>query len=152
MGGTERVLLVRIRSVRAALSLGHVREVCRPLPLAPLSAAVACVAGVTTLRGVPTPVVDPGILLGLPEPATPARLVRLEVAGRPVALAVEDVLGIATIPRGEDGRLPPLLGRAGEAVLRSLSASDGDLLALLLEERLVPEEVYREISGAGEGG
>lgn len=143
------MLLARARRRICALPLEHVSETLRCLPLEPVPGVPPFVHGVSVLRGEPVPVVDLGALLGLEEAPRPTRLVAVTVAGRRVALAVEEVLRI--VPAATIGRrdLPPLLRGAGEGVVRSLAALDQGFLAILEAGRLLPDEVWNTIAVAG---
>ena len=57
-------LIFRVLDRLCALSLGHVVETMRPLPIEPLAAAPHFVLGLATIRGSQVPVVDAGRLIG----------------------------------------------------------------------------------------
>ncbi len=81
---SDLVLLCRVRSWFCALPVVHVEETMRPLPIGPLAGAPDFVAGLSIIRGRPTPVVDTGALLGARDAATPRRLVVLRLGERRV--------------------------------------------------------------------
>jgi purine-binding chemotaxis protein CheW len=139
----ERALVCRVRDVLAALPLAHIVETMRPLPVAPLGLAPAFVLGVAIIRGVPTPVVDPGVLLGHPRAGHPTRFVTARAGARTVAIAVEEILGVRGFPAAALHALPAFLGDA--PVIASLAAIDTDLVIWLRAARLVPDAVWREL-------
>jgi purine-binding chemotaxis protein CheW len=125
-----------------ALPLSDVVETMRPLPIEPLAGAPPFVLGVAIIRGVPTPVVDTGKFLGVPE-TCPTRFVTAKVAGRITALAVDAVLGVRALPRASLSELPPLLRDVSAESVMALGVLDASLLLLLETSRMVPEPVWR---------
>jgi purine-binding chemotaxis protein CheW len=116
-----------------AIGLDEVVEVMRPLPVRPLAeGAVSFVEGVCVARGVAMPVVNVGCLIS-GRRRRPARLVSVRGGGRPVLLAVDEVLGIRDLPADslQD--------------LSSLGVVDADPLLFLRDARLVPDSVWREV-------
>jgi purine-binding chemotaxis protein CheW len=128
-----------VRGVRCALPLEHVIETMRPLPLEALGSAPTFVRGVAVIRGTPVPVVDVGALLGTAEGERPARFVTLSIHGRLIALAVEGVVGVRTLPADVLGALPPLLRGVGSDAVAALGTLDSALLLTLRAARLVPD-------------
>ena len=129
-----------------ALPLGHVVETLRPLPVEPLAGAPAFVQGLCVIRGVPRPVVDAARLLGaqapgaLPPDRSAARFVTVWAGARQVALAVDAVLGVRTVPPDSLQALPPLLHEAGAEAVAAVGRLDAELLLVLRSSRLLPEE------------
>jgi purine-binding chemotaxis protein CheW len=146
------VLVCRVGGWLCALPIAQVDETLRPLPLEPLAAAPPFVLGLSIIRGLPTPVVDTGALLGAPDRPRPGRLVvlRLQDGNRRVALAVEAVLGVRTIPTAALDQLPPLLRDAGREVITAVGALDHAFLVALHTGRLVPESVWDALATGGE--
>jgi purine-binding chemotaxis protein CheW len=62
----RRSLVVGVKGRLCAVPLTHVIEIMRPLPVEPISDVPLFVQGVSIIRGIPTPVVDLGALLGAP--------------------------------------------------------------------------------------
>lgn len=121
-----------------ALSIRHVRETLRPLPVEPAARAPAFVLGTTLWRGVPTPVVDTGVLLGDGPIADPTRLVALHTEdGRPVGLLATTVLGVRTL--GVQGTLPLLAD--DREVVAAVGRLDHQLLTVLRAGRILAGEV-----------
>lgn len=112
---TEASLLVSLGGRSFALPLAVVREVVDPRPLTRVPGATDAVCGMINLRGTVVTVFDLGVLLDLP-PAVPEpshRLVLVEHRGRPVGLAVSDVLHL----RGDADEATPV---DPESLLRPL--------------------------------
>jgi len=130
------VLLVRIDVRLAALPLRDVVEVSRPLPLHPVAGAPPYVAGVAILRGAPAAVVDLRVLLGHPDPGPATRWVTARLDGRPVALAVDGVVGTRTLDPSVWRDMPALL--EGDSV-GGLATVDRTLVTLLQASRQVRE-------------
>lgn len=139
--GPSRFLVCGVGSHRCGLPLECVAETMRPLPTEPIGGAPAFVRGVAMLRGGAVPVVDAGLLVG-GRSSQSGRFVSLRVDGRRVALAVDAVMGIETLPEGPLGKLPPLLEGASEDAIESIGALDGELFMVLEAARLVPESLW----------
>ena len=147
----------RIGAVPAELAV----ETMRPLPVEGLPAAPSFVAGVALIRGVPTPVVDLAALVGTPRPvagsrgaaerAEPGRFVTVRAGTRRVALAVESVVGLRTLPADQVAELPAVLAEAAARGVTAVGALDGELLAVLDGARLVPDAVWLAVAGESGG-
>jgi purine-binding chemotaxis protein CheW len=138
-------LLCRVRARLCALPLEHVAETMRPLPIESLAGGPGFVSGLSVIRGLPIPVVDAGAVLGMREPARPTRFVTLKAGGKPVAVAVEEVLGIRELASASLRELPPLLREAGSEVVSAVGTLDAELLMVLQTARLVPESVWQAL-------
>jgi purine-binding chemotaxis protein CheW len=100
----------RIGGEDYAIDIMRVREIIHPLPITPVPRAPAFVEGVVRLRGDVLPVLDVRKRLGLP-PAPPTRKSRfllVNVAGRRLALVVDEVREVLRLPRSEIRPAPPL--------------------------------------------
>jgi purine-binding chemotaxis protein CheW len=137
---TTRALLVRVCGRACALPLAAVAETMRPLPTQAMAGAPAYVRGAALVRGVPTPVVDLGLLLG-GTASEPRRFVRMRIGDRSVALAVEDVLGVHTF-EASDQALPPLLRGVADTTIGSLESLDHELLWILRESVTLPDAAW----------
>ena len=104
----------RIAGEDYALDIMRVREIIHPQPITPVPRAPAFVEGVFRLRGDVIPVIDVRKRFGLP--ATPAtrksRFLVVNVAGRRIALIVDEVREVLRLPRSEI-RPAPALGAPG---------------------------------------
>jgi purine-binding chemotaxis protein CheW len=85
--GVSRSLVVRVQTRACAVSLTHVIEIMRPLPIEAIAGMPPFVLGVSIIRGTPTPVVDLGLILGAPGSGA-ERFVTLRLGQRQVALSV----------------------------------------------------------------
>jgi purine-binding chemotaxis protein CheW len=93
-----------------AIDIMRVREIIQPLPVTPVPRAPPSVEGVIRLRDDVVPVVAVRKRFGLP--ATPAtrksRFVLVNVAGRRIALVVDEVREVLRLPRSAIRPAPPL--------------------------------------------
>jgi purine-binding chemotaxis protein CheW len=114
--------------------------------------APAFVRGIARIRGGAVPVIDASRLLdgAAPSAAAPApRFVSIKTATtRRVALAVDEVLGVAAIEPAQLSDMPPLLARAGGEVVSAIATLDAELLMVLRTSRLVPDDVWAAIDDA----
>lgn len=104
------ILLVRAAGGLAALRLDQVREIMRPLATTPIAGAPAHVAGMAVVRGRATRIVR------LAPTAEAGRWVLLCLPGEPVALAVSETLGIASLESSSLAPLPSSWGQEGAQV------------------------------------
>ncbi|MEW6283215.1 MAG: chemotaxis protein CheW [Candidatus Eremiobacterota bacterium] len=130
-------LLCRAGRVLCALPLQHVRETMRPLPVEALAGTPEFVRGISILRGLPTPVVDLGVLLGGAALPSPSRWVTMKPQDRQVALCCDEVLGVRPLVRLDS--LPPLLRDARPDLIERLGTLDEHLLLILRGASLIPE-------------
>jgi purine-binding chemotaxis protein CheW len=142
------VLVVRIGPRSAALPLGDVVEISRPLPVQPVGGTPPYVLGLAVLRGSPAVVVDLRLLLGDAEPPPAARWVTVRLDGRATALAVDEVAGTRTIDPPTWGALPALA--EGES-LAAVTTVDRALVLLLRASRRVQEAVETAARAGGAG-
>jgi purine-binding chemotaxis protein CheW len=121
-----------------------VRETMRPLPIESLTGAPSFVLGLAIIRGFPVPVIDTGRLLGSPASDT-RRFVSLKLGERSAALAVDDVLGIRSLPTVTLSETPPLLRGADQRLVAVIGTLDSRLLLVLEAARLVLDPVLSSI-------
>jgi purine-binding chemotaxis protein CheW len=140
-------MLFRLGAGLCAIPVGQVVETMRPQPSRPLADAPPYVVGVSVIRGAPVPVVDLAMVVhGRGQEATRLVTVRTPDAARTVALAVTEVVGVASIPADSLGSLSPLLADAGPASVRSVGVADTEILLLLDGARAVPDDVWRALA------
>ena len=135
----ERWLLFRVGTRRCALPIHCTLETMRPLPIRAVGGAQRAVLGVAVIRGSTVPVVDVAAFFG-DRSAEPRRFVTVRVAERIVALAVDDVIGVETIPSASWDALPGLLAASEQNVVEAISAADRDLVLALAAGKRVPVE------------
>ena len=137
----ELVVLFRARRHLCAVSVTHVQETMRPLPITPLAAMPIFILGLSLIRGATTPVMDVGAVLGAEDAPKTTRFITLRMNERCVALAVESVLGVREISPDSLQRLPPLLRDASVEVVSSIGMLDAEFLLVLGAARLLTEAV-----------
>jgi purine-binding chemotaxis protein CheW len=104
---------VQVAGEDYALPVEDVLEVADLGEIAPVPGAHPAVLGVRNLRGSVMPVVDLASVFGLPQPASPERLVIAEHDGRTAGLAVDAIAGVEPLPEAsEEVDSPHLLGAA----------------------------------------
>jgi purine-binding chemotaxis protein CheW len=141
----RRSLVVRVQTRVCAVPLGHVVETMRPLPLESIAGMPAFVRGVSIIRGVPTPVVDLGAVLGAPSSAF-ERIVTLRLGDRQVALAVNAVLGVRDLDLSTIQELPPLLGGTSTDLLEAIGTLDEQFIMVLRAGWELPDEVWAALA------
>lgn len=143
---TRKALIVGLKSCVCAVPLTHVIETMRPLPVEPISGVPSFVQGISIIRGIPTPVVDLGALLGTAcEQA--GRFVTLRVGDRQVALSVDAVLGVRDLNTIMTIReLPPLLQKVSKDVVETIGTLDEQVLMILRAGWELPDEVWHALA------
>jgi purine-binding chemotaxis protein CheW len=133
-------LLCRVGDRICALPILDVVETMRALPITPLTDPLGPVCGASIIRGVTVPVVDAGALFSETRPSR-RRFVTIDLGGRVVALAVDEVLGITDIADDVTQALPPLLREGMPEAVRTIGVRDGEFLLRLETARLVSAAV-----------
>jgi len=123
----------------------QVIETMRPLPIEPIAGMPSFVRGVSIIRGVLTPVVDLGFVLGIQGGAI-ERFVTLRLDDRQVAFAVGTVLGIRELDTSAIQQLPPLLQGASRDLIDAIGTLDEQILMILREGWELPEEVWQVLA------
>jgi purine-binding chemotaxis protein CheW len=141
----SRTLVVGVKGRLCAVPLTHVIEIMRPLSVEPISEVPPFVQGISIIRGIPTPVVDLGALLGMPNGAAD-RFVTLRAGERQVALSVDSVLGVRELDMSKIGELPPLLRGASKDAIEAMGTLDEQLLVVLRAGWELPDEVWQTLA------
>jgi purine-binding chemotaxis protein CheW len=141
----SRTLIVGVKGRLCAVPLTHVIEIMRPLSVEPISDVPLFVQGISIIRGIPTPVVDLGALLGMPN-GVADRFVTLRVGERQVALSVDSVLGVRELDVSKMGELPPLLQGSSKNAIDAMGMLDEQLLVVLCAGWELPEEVWQTLT------
>lgn len=96
----HHLLLFAIDDLRFALPIEAVRETVRAVAITPLAGAPGVVEGVIDVHGTVTPVLDVRARFRLPRrDVVPAdQMILARAGGRQVALRVDQVLDVATVP------------------------------------------------------
>src|SRR6266852_4531397 len=144
--GKRKALIFGLKSCVCAVPLTHVIETMRPLAVEPISGAPSFVQGIAIIRGIPTPVVDLGAILGTPGERA-ERFVTLRVGEKQVALSVNVVLGVRDLDTIMTIReLPPLLQRAAKDVVETIGTLDEQVLMVLRAGWELPNEVWQALT------
>jgi purine-binding chemotaxis protein CheW len=129
------VVTFRVGGITCALPCAHVVETMRRLPITPLDDMPPFAAGLATIRGVSTPVVDLGTLLGRRCDGT--RMLTVRAGARTVALLVDEVIGVTRFRASEFAGRPPLLRDSGGGLVHAIASRDHELHLILDAGRLV---------------
>lgn len=139
---TVSCLVWRCHGRIGAVPAQHVAEIMRPLPVERLAEAPPFVAGVSIVRGRPTPIIDAGLLIS-ENRGEPTRFVIVKIdEHRSVGLAVDDVIGIRELAGSLLNEIPPLLQESEGAGISRIASLDGELLVMLETARIVPDAVW----------
>jgi purine-binding chemotaxis protein CheW len=133
-----RLLLWRAGATRCAAPIERLREVLPALPLTALPGAPASVLGVANVRGTLVTVVDGRLLLGETDHLDPDATVLVDLAGKPIGLAVDSVEDLVEV---EDADLAPR--GAGPAAVWEVRLDEGPPARLLDLDHLL-EPLFRE--------
>jgi len=142
----REALIVEVESRVCALPLAHVIETMRPLPIESLADVPPFVRGVAIIRGIPTPVVDLGAMLGRLNECV-ERFVIVRIGQKQIALSVSTVLGIRDLERAMMiQELPSLLKGASKDVVEEIGTLDEQVLLILREGWELPAEVWQALT------
>jgi purine-binding chemotaxis protein CheW len=118
----------------------------RPLAIEAVAGAPLFVPGIAIIRGIATPVVDLGILLGTAVDAnvrgTAARFVTLRLGERRVVLFVDAVCGIRELDALTAQELPPLLQGACSDFMEAIGTLDMQLMIVLRSCWRLPDALW----------
>jgi purine-binding chemotaxis protein CheW len=146
----RRNLVVRVQTRVCAVPLMYVVETMRPLPVESIRGMPSFVRGVSIIRGVPTPIVYLGAVLGALGGAA-ERIVTLRLGDRQVALSVDAVLGVRDLDLSAFQELPPLLRGASEDIVEAIGTLDAQFLMILRAAWELPEEVWQALAAQDRG-
>ncbi len=150
---TSVALVAECAGRLCALPLARVVETMRPLPIVSVTGAPPGVLGIARIRGVPTVVVELAAIVGPRDSGTAdaavaplvevgagrsKRWVTIALPDRTVALAVDRVRGIRSLPPGV--ALPPLLRSSDAGAVAAIAERDRDLVWVLSEGMQLPSE------------
>jgi purine-binding chemotaxis protein CheW len=154
----------RIGGEDYAVDIRRVREIIHPLPITPVPRAPAFVEGVVRLRGEVLPVIDVRKRFGLPaqSPGGRTKFLVVQVAGRRLALVVDQVAEVLRVARSEIRPAPSFAtpgprfflgicgGEGTQAVGSRRPASSGRIRLLLNVKALLEPEAPGELDVARE--
>jgi purine-binding chemotaxis protein CheW len=141
------LLVCRIGSAFLALPIASVSETMRALPIDPFAGVPEFVLGLAIVRGSATPVVDVGRLISN-KSSIFARFVIARAGSRRIALAVETVVGVRSLPAHSFQELPPVFVKEAHAAVGAVGTLDMELVVLLESARLLPETVWTSLDAA----
>jgi purine-binding chemotaxis protein CheW len=133
-----------------ALPLAYVREIMRALPVDPVPAMPDFLLGLALIRGAPVPVLDCARLVDAGVPGQAARFVTLAVGERHLALAVDSVIGVRTLPVAALADVAPLLDGTDASLVQAIATLDAELLMVLRASRMVPESLWDALAAQEE--
>lgn len=142
---SRMALIVEVQSRICGVPLANVIEIMRPLPIEPLSGAPTFVRGIAIIRGIPTPVIDLGAVLGTPHDAA-ERFITLRASHRQVALSVSAVLGVRELDTKTIQEVPPLLQEAAKDIVEMIGRLDEKVLMVLRAGWELPDEVWQALT------
>jgi purine-binding chemotaxis protein CheW len=119
----------------------------RPLDVERIAGVPPFLRGLAVIRGSAVPVIDAGVLLG-DERSRPTRFVTVKAGQRRIALAVDAVIGVKTIPPGALDDLPLLFQRSDTDAVAAVGTLDSELLLVLRSARLIPEGTWAAIDAS----
>lgn len=146
-GAGRKALILGVQTRMCAVPLSHIIETMRPLPTEGIAGTPSFVLGVAIVRGIPTPVVDLGAILGAPPERKGERFVTVRTGSRQVALLVGTVLGIRDLDSLTTTKeLPPLLQGASQDIVETIGTLDDQFLEVLQQAWKLPDEVWHTVT------
>ena len=133
-------LLIRAATTLVGIPVDVVHEVMRMPELRPLPSEIPATLGMAMIRASAVTVLDLRRLLGFDDTVPPSRLISVRIGKRQVALALDDVVGIARLD-DTDATAQPL---AADAVSQ-LTVLDRELVLVLETLRTVPEAAWQPL-------
>ena len=131
MGGSEHHGVFRMSDLLAGVPLAHLAEVCVVSKVSPMLDAGTGVLGAINLRQTLVPLLDVPRCLGLPARTTPpATAAILRHGGRLAAMALDEILALATAAPTALGRAPAGEGDPAAAIPRAF-LHGGELVSCL---------------------
>ena len=140
---STQALVFRVGERVCSLPLAQVSEVTRALPVDPIT-DVPGVCGLAVIRGIATPVVLMGALLGDSDPRF-TRFIVMRAGLSAAALAVDSVLGVFDLEGV--AALPRLAEGAAGGRLEAIAVRDASFLYVLNSTAIIPEEVWQRVKG-----
>lgn len=139
-----RLVCFELRRQELALPIAEVRETLTLRPITRVWLSPAWLAGIFSLRGDIVPVVDLGVLLGLPatNAGDDSRIVVVERGGKLAGMLVDRLCELRTVDAATIEAAPPGLAPEVAALLRGLVATaTGTVRVLDLDALFSPERI-----------
>jgi purine-binding chemotaxis protein CheW len=145
-----RLVCFELRSQELALPIDDVRETLPVPPITRLFLVPPCLAGVFSLRGDIVPVVDLGILLGLPATAVgdDSRIVVVDHAAGVVGIVVDRLRDLRTIEEALDAA-PANLAPEVAMLLAGIVATPTGSVRVLDARAVLTAEPMRALAASG---
>lgn len=128
-----------------AVDIMRIREIVLPQKLSSLPGASQVLEGVINLRGDVIPVMDLRKRFGMPAPdgATSGKLLIVSLARQTLALAVDNVMEVITVPAREIKPAPENAGGVGMEYLLGVCLSDDRVFMILDIDSLLGNQDLR---------
>lgn len=147
-------LTVKIGNKYASINIQDINETLRPLTLEAFANLPSFILGLSTIRGIQTPVMSlKKFLEGTHQENNNSSnevkkliWVTLKVNGLQVAIEVDSISGIFEIPTDALQNMPPLLAHAHSDSIALCGMLDNNLLLILQSTRLIPKEVWQKLN------
>lgn len=131
-GGPLRLVCFELREQELALPIGDVRETLPVPPITRVFLTPPCLAGVFSLRGDIVPVIDLGILLGLPATAVSdaSKIVVVDHPAGVVGIVVDKLRDLRRIDDPLDPPPPSLAGEVASLLAGVIATPTGSVRVL----------------------
>ena len=128
-----------------AVDIMRIKEIVLPQRLSGMPLAASTLEGMINLRGAVIPVLNLRARFGMPpHPGRAGKLMIVSLAGRPVALAVDEVEDVITVPVRELTPPPDMIDGVGAEYLVAVCLYNGELYMVLnIDALLRPADLYR---------
>lgn len=142
----------RLGETLFAVDIMRIREIVLPQRLAGMPLAASTLDGMINLRGAVIPVLNLRARLGMPVvPGGGGKLMIVSLSGRQMALAVDEVEDVITVPVRDLTPPPDMVDGVGSEYLVAVCLHNGELYMVLNIDTLVGyADAGRTGSGAGE--
>ncbi len=136
----------RLGDIHFAVDIMRIREIVLPLPLCGMPRVSRLLEGLINLRGAVIPVVNLRSRFGMgPRGGGAGKMMIVSVAGRPVALSVDDVEEVLTVPVRDIVPPPEMADGVGGEFLVGVCLHTGMLYLILAIDTLFTPAERREL-------
>jgi len=128
-----------------AVDIMRIKEIVLPQRLSGMPLAASAIDGMINLRGTVIPVLNLRTRLGMPpNPGGAGKLMIVSLAGRLVALAVDEVEDVITVPVRDLMPPPDMIDGVGAEYLVAVCLYNGELYMVLnIDALLKPADLHR---------
>jgi len=140
-GGPLRLVCFELRGQELALPIACVRETLPVPPITRVFLVPACLAGVFSLRGDIVPVLDLGVLLGLPATSVgdDSKIVVVDHAAGVAGIVVDRLRDLRTVEGSLDAPPPNLAAEVSSLLLGVVATPTGSVRVLDARAMLTAE-------------